>query len=62
MDNIVVAQTTQFYPDASSLMLTLQQAALAQTDRFVAVAQFLRTFAEYITQNAIGIHAGDGSR
>ncbi len=59
INSIAMAQASQFYPDATSAISTLQQSALAGTDRFIGISNFLRTFAEYIAQNAMSLTAGD---
>lgn len=57
-DDIATIQKNQFYPDAFSLVASIQRSS--GTDQNVVASQFLRQFAEYIatqTQSLEATHA-----
>jgi len=49
-------QQSQFSPDGFNLINQVQNAQ-AQTDKFVVISQFLRTFAEYIATQTQALEA-----
>jgi len=56
LQDIQKIQQNQFYSDAFNLISQVQNAS-AQTDKVVAISQFLRSFAEYVATQTQSLEA-----